>query len=241
MKDFPSMSELVGYLNHVVLELETGQLQASDLSEAIEKVRALEERLIILQYKAREEMVKPELAKPAQEPKKEPVLVQETETAPPTKKPMEMLFDFAEVQNQESSGVANLEETEEEEEEEDVIFDQNQTNLLDAIEEIRSTVNPTLNEKIRESNNPSLAAKHQLTKIHDLNSAFGINKRILFTQQLFNDDANAFKSAVAELNSFGTYTEAKNHLDQSLASKNGWDMESKSVLDFYTLVERRYV
>lgn len=229
------MSELVGYLNHVVLELETGNLQASDLSEAIEKVRALEERLIILQYKAVEELVKPEKAQAVPAARITP---KEPEAPAPVEEPLKMVFDFPEVKpigNEETST------SDDGEQEDEVIIDRNQTNLLDAIEEIRSTGNPSLNEKIREANIPSLAAKHQLTKIHDLNKAFGINKRILFTQQLFRDNAKEFKGAVSELNSFSSFAEAKLHLDKNLAAKYAWDMESKAVLDFYTLVERRYV
>jgi len=239
MKDFSSMSEIIGFLNHAVVELESGKVSMEDVEASLEKVRELEEQLILIKHNvaaptAPNRVAEPEVTvKPAVEPEPVKPKAKKKEKNP---EPQEKAAPAA-VKKEKAPVVPPPAPFAEEEE---VIIDKNQTSLLDAIEEIRSSEPATLNDKMKDQSAPSLASILQKTKIQSLKKAIGINQRFAFTNQLFNADFNAFQNAIETIDSCKSLDEANQFIDGSLVSELGWDVEEKNAKEFIRLVERKF-
>lgn len=74
----------------------------------------------------------------------------------------------------------------------------------------------------------------------DLKKMIGLNERYLFSAELFNKNMEAFNTAIEELNCFQDIEMAKKYIDNVLADENNWDMENEHVVQFITIIERRF-
>ena len=121
---------------------------------------------------------------------------------------------------------------------------ENQTNLLDAIEEsgveLEQSDAENLNQKLA-SASKSVADKLKAQPIPDLNTAIGSNQKYLFMNDLFEGERDEFHNSIAELNKFDSFLDADNYIRNNLVSKYNWDMESASAVRFMELIERRYL
>lgn len=88
-----------------------------------------------------------------------------------------------------------------------------------------------------------LSEKLSLSPIMDLNKAFGLNDRMLYTNELFNGDNNVYKETMAVLNSFNSLEQAKVYLIQNVAGKYDWTSKKrkKQAKEFIKTVSRKYV
>ncbi len=88
-----------------------------------------------------------------------------------------------------------------------------------------------------------ISGKLGLSKIEDLKRAFGLNDKMMYTNELFGGDNNVFKNAMEELNSFSSFDQAKVYLMKNVAGKYNWTSKSKSKLakDFIKTISRRYI
>lgn len=78
--------------------------------------------------------------------------------------------------------------------------------------------------------------------IADLKKAIALNDRLLLTRELFAGDGQVFESAIASLNSFTHFSEAKNYLIDHCVIRYGW-LDKKRVEEakgFIRLIRRRY-
>lgn len=130
------------------------------------------------------------------------------------------------------------EEPQEEVQTEETPVPENQTNLMDAIDE--ETV-ASLNEKFQRDDSATLASKLGKTPISDLKAAIGINQKFLYMNDLFEGEHDAFHEAVDSLNRFDNYQQALDYINKELIGKFKWEKDSKSVASFMNLVERRYL
>jgi hypothetical protein len=94
-----------------------------------------------------------------------------------------------------------------------------------------------LSEQIRSN---SLSDTLQYSRIETLTTAFSLNDRIRFTNQLFGGETETFRSAIELLDKQENKEIATQTIEQ-FATKYEWDLESNDVLHFYTYIERRYV
>lgn len=87
-----------------------------------------------------------------------------------------------------------------------------------------------------------LSEKLSERPINDLTKAFAINDRLLYTNELFGKDQNAFLESLKLLNKFEGMDEAKSLL-LNLAEQYEWTDEEKldSARSFIKIVRRRYV
>lgn len=74
----------------------------------------------------------------------------------------------------------------------------------------------------------------------DLLRMIDVNERFLFTAELFQGNSDWYGQAIRKLNEKSNLQEALNYLDQELASKFSWNVESKVVMHLRDLVEQRY-
>jgi len=99
----------------------------------------------------------------------------------------------------------------------------------------------SLNDQFRKDESRDLAGKMQLTPIKDLKTFIGLNKRFSYINFLFGNDANLYDEAVEKLNTTGSRESAMDYLENHLRPKLKWSNDNEMVLEFYQLVERRYL
>ena len=237
--NYKNLKEILNSLNQSIDTLENGMMNVDQLAEVLEDARELHERIAILQYLSnlpKEEKVVVENVAPVAEPEK-PVV------APV--KPMNFKFAF----------------------DEEPVIVSNQTNLLDAIQEeeipevksevfqrevpkeMEKPVTPinevkpeqeSLNDKFAETvEKTSLADKLSKKPISDLVKAIGLNQKFLFMNDLFEGENNYYKEAINNLNSFSSFIEADEYIN-NLKIRHNWDLGSSTLKEFVDLIERRY-
>ena len=116
----------------------------------------------------------------------------------------------------------------------------NQISLIDSIEEIKK-MEHSLNDSLREVRGVSLGQKLNQKPIHDLKSAISINQQFLFISRLFDKDKAAYLAAVEKINTFSSYLEADEYIQNSLIPRYDWETRSPEVVEFSNLVERRFL
>lgn len=90
-------------------------------------------------------------------------------------------------------------------------------------------------------NSNELAQKLRNSPINDLNQAFTINDRLLFTNELFSKDQQSFQRSLGLLNNYQRFDEAKFYLCD-LASQYSWMTKGRleTAKDFIKTIRRRY-
>lgn len=117
---------------------------------------------------------------------------------------------------------------------------ENQTTLIEIIEEIQE--DNSINDRIAKGQTKeSLADKHAKNPIINLEKSIGINQKFSFIKHLFNNDKTAYSDALNMLNSCTGFLEADDYVQNKLKKKYEWDEEALHVIKFINLVERRYL
>ena len=104
-----------------------------------------------------------------------------------------------------------------------------------------STVSPSLNDRFAQAETSSLADQLGKQPIKDLISAIGLNEKFLFVEQLFNNDADAYKEQLKILNSMSSFDEAINYINNQLKNKFEWKLKGTVEKKFIRIIERRYL
>ncbi len=88
-----------------------------------------------------------------------------------------------------------------------------------------------------------LSDKLGLAPIKDLNRAFGLNDKLMYTNNLFGGDNNVYKQTMETLNSLNSFDEAKQYLIKNIAGKYNWTSKKneKQAKDFIRTISRRYI
>lgn len=200
-------------------ELESGSLETDDVLKMTELTRQLHERMIVIQYKAFEETVQTDRRNADAETPQEK-----------TEKPYAPAAEPEEVVEEPAPENREVEEIE---------VSPNQISLIDSIEEI-SEMEQSLNETFGDHKS-TLAQKFNKKPISDLKSAITINQKFLFTSRLFNEDKDAFETAVKQINSFTSYLEADDYVQNNLKRRFDWEMKNPTVKEMMELIERRFL
>jgi len=87
-----------------------------------------------------------------------------------------------------------------------------------------------------------LSEKLAESAIADLKKAIALNDRLLFTSELFAGDGQAFERALAALNSFGNFDDARGYLIEHCVTYYTWTDKKRleTAKSFVKLVRRRY-
>ena len=91
-----------------------------------------------------------------------------------------------------------------------------------------------------ETEDKSLATKHQKNPVSDLKASIGINEKFSFINELFDGDLNAYNSAIEKLNNSNDYNSATAFIESDLSSKYDWTKDSESLNKLKDLVNRRF-
>lgn len=215
-----TIKAILDELHKMSEELESGSLETDDVLKMTELTRQLHERMIVIQYKAFEETVQTDR--------------RNTDADAPQEKTEKPYAPAAETEEDVEEPAPENREVEE------IEVSPNQISLIDSIEEI-SEMEQSLNETFQGDHKSTLAQKFNKKPITDLKTAITINQKFLFTSRLFNEDKDAFETAVEKINSFTSYLEADDYVQNSLKRRFDWEMKNPTVKEMMELIERRFL
>jgi len=116
------------------------------------------------------------------------------------------------------------------------LFDDDMPTVAD-----KFTSAPSLHDRFAAATqDDSISARIKTNPIADLKKAIGINEKFALINELFEGDINAYNESIEVLNTSSDEAQALTYLNQTLASKYGWDQRGESFLKLRGLVERRY-
>ncbi len=238
--------------------LEKGKLHADEIIEMTDLSRQLHERMIVLQYKTFEEMPAEKSAEnenldhdnnsvlasaeTVSENSSSEKIVDETkqiEPEPSVKKEPETEIKPAETYAPVEQKAEELSEERAAFRMDNTIIPSNQISLIDSIEEIKE-MEKSLNDAFGDKA-PSLAQKLNKKPISNLKSAITINQKFKFISGLFQNDTEAFETALDRINGCVTYLEADEYIQNGPGTRFEWEMKSTTVQEMMDLVERRFL
>lgn len=89
------------------------------------------------------------------------------------------------------------------------------------------------------SNDGTLAARLMSVRLETLKGAFGFNERLQIIQELFNGSNDEFNNLIEKLETIPSKEEARS-LVSSYANKYHWDVDSQLAIELIQKVERKY-
>ncbi|MDX2359158.1 MAG: hypothetical protein QNK23_00035 [Crocinitomicaceae bacterium] len=241
------IKEIEGYIT----KLEKGELMLEELVSLEKLTRELHEKSIILKYKAFEnevgganEPVEEEIEEKEAEPAKE--TVEEEDAAP---------FDFAIFDEKEEDPIvepaiipepepiADIPAPEVVEEVQETIVEEIEEEAPEEVEEPTPVVEKKSNsgsfwDQISIEDN-GMGTQFSDGKIDTLVGAFGLNEKLRYINDLFDGSSEHFGDAIKLLDSQDSLNDAKEKVN-GLADEHEWDPEEESVVEFITILNRRY-
>ncbi len=86
----------------------------------------------------------------------------------------------------------------------------------------------------------SLEEKLRSQPIRSLLDSIALNDRFLFSNELFGGSMEAFNKALRELDHIASLDDARKFIEMRLKTDFKWDESSETVINFISLVERRF-
>ncbi|MDF3029310.1 MAG: hypothetical protein K0S23_3617 [Fluviicola sp.] len=255
------MHALIEEIAALFAKIKSGEATLGELEAFAAATNQLNERAIILRYKAHEAKV---YGTPVSEksPSEAPLAVKE-EIVPI----IEAQESHPEEQEEPSFDLFGM-DTEEEETEDEIAFELIE-DTMEEEEAIDEIVEPAhLHEDVAEekepvvsepafaapientqglhpiygklnSNDGTLAARLMSVRLETLKGAFGFNERLQIIQELFNGSNEEFNNLIEQLESIPSKEQARS-LVSSYANKYHWDAESQLAIELIQKVERKY-
>ncbi|KPM47897.1 hypothetical protein [Jiulongibacter sediminis] len=115
-----------------------------------------------------------------------------------------------------------------------------QEEAMARLNEKHSGTSVTLNERIISENTKNLLDLHQKKKISSLKEGISFNQRHLFVRNLFAGDLDAFNQTLEALETYSSYDQAINHLEQNTVKQFQWKAGSEEAGEFYAHLERKF-
>jgi len=239
---FMTIQDIINQLEELGAKLEAGRLGSEEVIEMADLSRDLYERLVVIRHKSYEDLIREERdAEVVEEPAAGPLDETLEPETPPVSSEKEVITEAISEKEPEPNSDRDLEVTGPVIPMGSAEISPNQISLIDSIEEIKR-MEQSLNDKFQEkSEEKSLAQRLKQKPIEDLTSSIGINMKFRFITQLFNEDKAAFEVSVQKLNSFGSYIEADEYIQNTLSEQYGWNPKDPVVKELIDLAQRRYL
>lgn len=257
------MHALIEEIAALLVKIKSGEATPDELEAFAAATSQLNERAIILRYKAYEaqvygnpvpvtETAVPEAPAPVKE-ERTPVVETPEFHPEPQEEPSFDLFgmDNEEEEEEETIGFELIEEKVEEIPEEEPIihapepvYEKEEEKAPEYAEPPR--VAPIENTqdlhpiyKKLTSNGATLAERLMSVRLDTLKGAFGFNERLQIIQELFNGSNEEFNSLIEQLETISSKEEGR-ALVSSYANKYHWDVDSQLAIELVQKVERKY-
>ncbi len=251
------MHALIEEIAAILVKIKSGEATLGELEAFAAATNQLNERAIVLRYKAYETKVYGNPVSVSEQSvsetlfEEEPVAeleVEEIHIEPVvTEEPSFDLFGMSEEEEEELTFELIEEETAEEEIEEIEIPEPV------VVQEVKPepVAEPVIEKPVENlgslhpiygklnSNDGTLAARLMTVRLETLKGAFGFNERLQIIQELFNGSNDEFNHLIEQLESIQT-KEAARSLVSSYATKYQWDVDSQLAIELIQKVERKY-
>jgi hypothetical protein len=102
---------------------------------------------------------------------------------------------------------------------------------------------PTVNDLLKKDVIVGGSSLSELTFNRPLKSiadGISLNQKFVFIGRLFDGDINAYNNAIDKLDACANFTDAKNYMNKSLATKYNWITVAEEANDFLEVVGRKY-
>lgn len=223
--EYQSISHLSGQLHQQILHLEEGEMELEELQLALDNAREIYERLVVLRYRAYDELVHTTREMPMS-----------AETVVPELPAQESLVEVSETPFIEEQEVVVDEE---------VIPVTEPESLFDAVDNVQPQPAPIVEQVTTPAiqkpvEHESIGEKLSKSPIPDLKRAIGLNQKFLFINTLFAGDAIAYDETLSEINAMQSYADAESKCSE-LRLKYKWSDEEPTTVQFEDLVERRFL
>lgn len=232
--------ELINKIHGFVTQLEKGEMKLDDVLEYQKLCAELNENAIILKYKAFESSVKGEEIQTVsnieeerdvitEQPHDEPERIQEIEE-------FELNFELEEQE-------IEVNESQDEELEPEIIAEPEVVVVEEPKVETKTEPSPQKKAISFDSNDAvednSLANQFEGQKLDTLVGAFGLNQKLRYINDLFDGSSEAFGDTIKMLDNLESLAQAKEKVGE-IATDYEWDAEEESVVEFITILKRRY-
>ena len=214
------MNERLSKLNDAFKKLESGSIDKEGLENALRISREIYEQWVTVQHEFNSE-------------EEDPILESFKEIRLATKNTFRQKIQELKLAEEAPEMAESIEKEAQK-------IAENQTTLIEIIEEIQEDQN--INERISQGKpKESLAQKHAKKAISNIEKSIGLNQRFSFIKNLFGNDKDAYNEAVSKLNSCASFIEADDYIHNVLMDKFKWDENTVHVIKFIELIERRYL
>ena len=88
-----------------------------------------------------------------------------------------------------------------------------------------------------ETSNKDLSSRLKSQPIKSIAGSIGINDKFMLIRELFNGDADKFRTTMEVLDRTDSFSNAKKYIDDNF----NWDMENENVSQLMNLIERKYI
>ncbi len=252
------MHALIEEIGAILVKIKSGEATLGELEAFAAATNQLNERAIVLRYKAYETKVYGNPVSVSEQAvsetlfeEEEPVVELEVEEIQieevTVEEPSFDLFGMSEEEEEELTFELIEEETAEEEIEEIEIPEPV------VVQEVKPkpVAEPVIERPVENlgslhpiygklnSNDGTLAARLMTVRLETLKGAFGFNERLQIIQELFNGSNDEFNQLIEQLEGIQT-KEAARSLVSSYATKYQWDVESQLAIELIQKVERKY-
>ncbi|WP_300662076.1 hypothetical protein [Fluviicola sp.] len=254
------MHALIEEIAAILVKIKSGEATLGELEAFAAATNQLNERAIVLRYKAYETKVYGNPVSVSEQAisetlfeKEEPVVeleVEEVHIEPVVEEePSFDLFGMTEEEEIEDELAFELIEEESSEEEIEVIEIPEPIIVQETKPE--PVAEPVFEKPVENlgslhpiygklnSNDGTLAARLMTVRLETLKGAFGFNERLQIIQELFNGSNDEFNQLIEQLEGIQT-KEAARSLVSSYATKYQWDVDSQLAIELIQKVERKY-
>lgn len=109
--------------------------------------------------------------------------------------------------------------------------------IVETTSQEKAVVSESLGDNFTPKQVTDLGSKLGRTPIPEIMKAIGINNQFRFRSELFQKNQDLFTETVAVLNGLSSFDEAMAYLKKNF----NWDYENPAVVEFLSIVERRYL
>ena len=99
---------------------------------------------------------------------------------------------------------------------------------------------PSLNDRFSDGQASKPTLSDKLKKGGSIRNHISLNQRFMFVKELFGGDGQMFNQALDELDRKASLAEADHYIQRDIAGKYGWPVESEAVLEFQSVLEKRF-
>lgn len=252
---YKTLDKLISEVQEQIKKLEYGQLNIQDLDDLVDNSKELNERLIVLRYKAYDHKIKSKENIQGEIPllfKMESSNDIQPEIYPNQTSLIDAIEEVTEEvveEIPEKKEEAKEEKKEEVKEEVKVEIEEKKEEVKKAQEEKKVEEKSSKPLYAKKEENPhaslfddnSLVNKLTKTPIPNLKKHISLNQKFRFISALFGGDADEYNKSISILDDLSSFKEAEQFLNENIRNKYELEGDEEEIHIFLDIIQRRYL